>query len=54
VTAQAPSAVTIRSMHDDDWPAVQRIYREGIATGSSAKPQRAGSLVLIERRSPAI
>jgi L-amino acid N-acyltransferase YncA len=27
------SAVTIRSMGEDDWPAVQGIYREGIATG---------------------
>jgi phosphinothricin acetyltransferase len=28
-----PSAVTIRPMLDGDWPAVQRIYAEGIATG---------------------
>lgn len=27
------SAVTIRPMLDGDWPAVQRIYAEGIATG---------------------
>ena len=33
MTAAEPSAVTIRPMRDGDWPAVQRIYREGIATG---------------------
>jgi L-amino acid N-acyltransferase YncA len=33
MTAPEQSAVTVRPMHDDDWPAVQRIYREGIATG---------------------
>ena len=33
MTAPELSAVTIRPMRDDDWPAVQRIYREGIATG---------------------
>ncbi|MGY2746099.1 N-acetyltransferase family protein [Arthrobacter sp. UYCu723] len=33
MTAPEQSAVTIRPMRDDDWPAVQRIYREGIATG---------------------
>ena len=34
MTAQQ-SAVTIRSMREDDWPAVQGIYREGIATGQA-------------------
>jgi L-amino acid N-acyltransferase YncA len=33
VNVPEPSAVTIRPMRDGDWPAVQRIYREGIATG---------------------
>ena len=33
VTATEQAGITIRSMRDDDWPAVQRIYREGIATG---------------------
>jgi L-amino acid N-acyltransferase YncA len=33
VTAPEPPAVTIRPMRDDDWPAVQQIYREGIDTG---------------------
>jgi L-amino acid N-acyltransferase YncA len=33
VTAPEPSAATIRPLRDDDWPDVQRIYREGIATG---------------------
>lgn len=33
MTAPEPSAVTIRPMRDDDWLAVQRIYREGIVTG---------------------
>ncbi|MCB5275895.1 Phosphinothricin N-acetyltransferase [Arthrobacter sp. SO5] len=33
VTAPEASAATIRPMCDGDWPAVQRIYREGIATG---------------------
>jgi phosphinothricin acetyltransferase len=33
VTAPEPAAVTIRPMREDDWPAVQRIYRQGIATG---------------------
>ena len=33
MTALEQSADTIRPMRDDDWPAVQRIYREGIATG---------------------
>ena len=33
MTQPEPSAATIRPLRDDDWPAVQRIYREGIATG---------------------
>ena len=33
MTVPEPSAVTIRPMREDDWPAVQEIYREGIATG---------------------
>lgn len=33
MTAPELSAITIRSMRGDDWPAGQRIYREGIATG---------------------
>lgn len=33
MTAPVPSVIAIRSMHDGDWPAVQRIYRQGIATG---------------------
>lgn len=33
MTALELSAITIRAMHDGDWPAVQGIYREGIATG---------------------
>ena len=33
MTAPELSAVAIRPMRDGDWPAVQRIYREGIATG---------------------
>ncbi|MET4097611.1 N-acetyltransferase family protein [Arthrobacter sp. UYCu712] len=33
MTTPEPSSVTIRPMCEDDWPAVQRIYREGIATG---------------------
>ena len=33
MTAPEPAEVTIRPMREDDWPAVQRIYREGIATG---------------------
>lgn len=33
MTGPEQSAVTIRPMRDDDWPAVQRIYGEGIATG---------------------
>jgi L-amino acid N-acyltransferase YncA/DNA-binding transcriptional ArsR family regulator len=28
-----PADVTIRALQDDDWTAVRRIYREGIATG---------------------
>jgi len=27
--------IAIRPMHSDDWPAVERIYREGIATGDA-------------------
>lgn len=27
--------ITIRQMTADDWPAVERIYREGIATGNA-------------------
>jgi L-amino acid N-acyltransferase YncA len=27
------AAVTLRSMRPSDWPAVQRIYQEGIDTG---------------------
>ena len=41
MTQPEPSAATIRPLRDDDWPAVRRIYREGIATGSSPKPQKA-------------
>lgn len=48
MTVPEPSAVTIRPMHDEDWPAVQEIYREGIATGQWR------DTILIERRSPAI
>ncbi|MDQ0680710.1 L-amino acid N-acyltransferase YncA [Arthrobacter pascens] len=33
MTQPEPSAATIRPLRDDDWPAVQRIYGEGIATG---------------------
>ena len=33
MTAPELSTVTIRPMRDGDWPAVQRIYSEGIATG---------------------
>lgn len=33
MTAPEQHGVTIRFMRDADWPAVQRIYREGIATG---------------------
>jgi L-amino acid N-acyltransferase YncA/DNA-binding transcriptional ArsR family regulator len=29
---QVPADVSVRAMHDDDWPAVRRIYGEGIAT----------------------
>ncbi len=28
-----PSDVTVRALRPDDWPAVRRIYREGLATG---------------------
>ncbi|GLY71610.1 helix-turn-helix domain-containing GNAT family N-acetyltransferase [Amycolatopsis taiwanensis] len=28
-----PTDVTVRALGDDDWPAVRRIYGEGIATG---------------------
>ncbi|NEE04413.1 helix-turn-helix domain-containing GNAT family N-acetyltransferase [Phytoactinopolyspora halotolerans] len=28
-----PAGVTVRPLTDDDWPAVRRIYAEGIATG---------------------
>ncbi len=27
--------ITIRSMVEDDWPAVEHVYREGIATGNA-------------------
>jgi L-amino acid N-acyltransferase YncA len=33
VTVPEQPAVTIRPMNDADWPAVHRIYGEGIATG---------------------
>lgn len=33
MTAPELSAFAIRPLRDGDWPAVQRIYREGIATG---------------------
>ena len=33
MTAPEPSTTTIRAMCGDDWPVVQQIYREGIATG---------------------
>ena len=35
MTGREQSAVTIRPMRDDDWPAVRGIYREGIATGQA-------------------
>lgn len=28
-----PDEVSVRAMHDDDWPVVRRIFGEGIATG---------------------
>ncbi len=31
----APLRVVLRAMHADDWPAVQRIHAEGIATGNA-------------------
>ncbi|CAH0198314.1 L-methionine sulfoximine/L-methionine sulfone acetyltransferase [Arthrobacter sp. Bi26] len=33
MTAPEQPAVTVRTMREDDWPAVLGIYREGIATG---------------------
>jgi L-amino acid N-acyltransferase YncA/DNA-binding transcriptional ArsR family regulator len=30
---EAPAGVTVRALESDDWPAVRRIYGEGIATG---------------------
>jgi L-amino acid N-acyltransferase YncA/DNA-binding transcriptional ArsR family regulator len=33
--ADLPDDVTVRELHDEDWPAVRRIYREGIATGNA-------------------
>lgn len=33
--ADTPGAVEIRRMTPDDWPAVARIYREGIETGDA-------------------
>ena len=33
--AEAREAATIEEMRPDDWPAVRRIYEEGIATGSA-------------------
>ena len=33
MTTPTPPAATVRSMRDADWPAVQRIYEEGIGTG---------------------
>lgn len=35
VSSIRPFGVTVRPMLDGDWPAVQRIYREGIATGQA-------------------
>ncbi|GAB3480091.1 helix-turn-helix domain-containing GNAT family N-acetyltransferase [Amycolatopsis cihanbeyliensis] len=41
-----PADVTVRALHPDDWPAVRRIYAEGIATGTATfertVPGRAG------------
>ncbi len=43
--ADAPEDVAVRAMAPGDWPAVRRIYAEGIATGlatfETAVPQRA-------------
>ena len=40
-----PADVTVRPLRDEDWPAVRRIYGEGIATGTAtfetAVPSRA-------------
>ncbi|WP_133906093.1 helix-turn-helix domain-containing GNAT family N-acetyltransferase [Actinophytocola oryzae] len=40
-----PTDVTVRALRDEDWPAVRRIYAEGIATGvatfETAVPSRA-------------
>lgn len=30
-----PADVTVRALRDEDWPAVRRIYAEGIATGTA-------------------
>lgn len=35
--------VTIRAMKAGDWPAVQRIYAEGIATGNATFQDKAPS-----------
>ena len=43
--ADVPGDVTVRALEPDDWPAVRRIYAEGIATGiatfETAVPNRA-------------
>lgn len=33
--ADLPDDVTVRALRDEDWPAVRRIYAEGIATGQA-------------------
>ncbi|MGX7829107.1 helix-turn-helix domain-containing GNAT family N-acetyltransferase [Actinokineospora sp. 24-640] len=34
--ADLPADVTVRALHADDWPAVRRIYAEGVANGLAA------------------
>ena len=36
-----PTDVTVRALEPDDWPAVRRIYAEGIATFETTVPTRA-------------
>jgi L-amino acid N-acyltransferase YncA len=42
--------VGLRALHDDDWPAVRRIYAQGIATRNATFETRVPSRVTLRRK----
>ncbi|TNC29741.1 helix-turn-helix domain-containing GNAT family N-acetyltransferase [Amycolatopsis alkalitolerans] len=48
--ADVPSGVVVRALHDEDWPAVRRIYGEGIDTGTATFETSVPSRAALDRR----